>query len=75
MRAANNITDITPTVYKPAVETSKPMFYQPQQTAGPTQRNPKLVSYPQMTAKAIKICPHVPSGTATASKQGELCCY
>ena len=70
-----DIMAITLTVYKPAVKTSKLMFYQPHRMTGPTQRNPKPVSHPQMTSKAINSCPHIPSGMGTPLKEGELCCY
>ena len=74
-RTASDIIDLTLTVYKPAVRTSKLMFYQQQKTSGPVQRNLKPVSHPQTTAKASNSCLHVPSGTGTPSKEGELHCY
>ena len=67
--------DVTLTTYKPMVRTSKLMFYQAQKTSGLTQRNLKLASHPQTTAKASNSHPHVTSGTGAPSKEGELCCY
>ena len=75
LRAANDVIDVTPTAYRPTVKISKLMFYQPQKTSGPVQRNLKLVSHPQMTVKASNSCPHVPSSMGPPLKEGELCCY
>ena len=75
LRTASDVIGVTPTVYRPAVKTSKPMFYQAQKTTGPTQRNLKPVSHPQMTAKANNSHPYVPSSTGAPSKDSELCCY
>ena len=70
-----DVIDVTHTGYRPAVKTSKLMFYQLQRTTGPTQRNLKPVFCPQMTAKMNNSHPHVPSGMGTPSKEGELHCY
>ena len=51
------------------------MFYQPQRTIGSIQRNPKPVSRPEMAVKVSNSHPHIPSGTGTPLKEGELCCY
>ena len=64
---ANNVIDVTLTVYKLAVKTPKLMFYQPQKTTGPTQRSLKPVSCPQMTVKVRNSHPHIPSGMGTPS--------
>ena len=71
---ANDVIDVAWTVYRPTVKTSKPMFYQAQKTSGLTQRNPKPISHPQMTAKVSNSCPNIPSGMGAPSKEGELHC-
>ena len=75
LRIANDIIDVTLTAYRPMVKTSIPMFYQAQKTSGLTQRNPKPISHPQMTAKVSNSCHHIPSGMGAPWKEGELHCY
>ena len=75
LRNANDGNDVTTTAYKPAVRTSKPMFYPTYKIAGNTQRNHTPVSRPQMTAKASDSRPHVASSTGAPPKEGELQCY
>ena len=70
-----DVIDVTHTGYRPAVKTSKLMFYQLQRTTGPTQRNLKPVSHPQTSAKVSNSRPHIPSSMGTPSKEGELHCY
>ena len=72
---ANNIIDVTPTVYRPTIITSKLMVYQAQKTYGLTQRNSKPVSHLQTTAKANNSHPQVPSSMEAPLKEGEFCCY
>ena len=72
---ASDVIDVTLTVYRPAVKTLKPMFYQQQKTSGPVQRNLKPVSCPQMTVKASNSGPNVLSGMGPPSKEGERRCY
>ena len=74
-RNANDGNDITTTMYKPTVRTSKLMFYQTYKTAGHTQRNHTLVSCPQTTAKASNSHPHIASSMEAPPKEGELRCY
>ena len=75
LRTANNVSNITPTIYKPMVKTSKPMFYQTNKSSGLTQRNLTLVSRPQTIAKGSNSLPHITSSMGTPSKEGELNCY
>ena len=63
------------TTYKPAVRTSKPMFYPTYKIAGNTQRNHTQVSCSQTTVKASKSRSHVASSTGAPPKEGELQCY
>ena len=56
-RNENDGNDAITTAYKPAVRTSKPMFYPAYKPVGSTQRNHTLVSRPQTTAKLIAVVP------------------
>ena len=75
LRNANDGNDSVTTVYKPAVRTSKLMFYPAYKPVGHTQRNHTLVSHPQTTAKASNSRPQVANNTGTPPKEGELRCY
>ena len=74
-RNANDGNDIPMTAYKPAVRTSKLMFYPTYKIAGNTQRNHTPVSHPQTTAKASNSRPHVANSMGAPPKEGELQCY
>ena len=74
-RNANNGNDAITTAYKPAVRTSKPMFYPAYKPVGHTQRNHTLVSHPQTTAKASNSRPQAANTAGAPLKEGELRCY
>ena len=72
-RMANDTSNVALTTYRPAVKTSKPMFYQTNKSPRHTQRNLAPESHPPMIAKVSNSCPHVTSSTGAPSKKGELC--
>ena len=71
LRNANDGNNAITTAYKPAVRTSKPMFYPAYKPVGNTQRNHTMVSRPQTTAKAINSRPQIANTTGAPPKEGE----